>query len=120
MRGEEVSVLAPSDARDAFGRTAPDRWDVEADVSNCLFAPSTTVTGSTDTGRGDSVQAIMHFPKAFSGSLANRRVRRANGSVWEVVGDPQPFPDGLCPTEWNRQAMLRRVGGEQDGEEGQL
>lgn len=113
MRGEAVEVLRASGGRDALGRASDVVWEVEATVPDCLFAPSTTATGTTDTDRGDEAQAHMHFPKAFEGSLANRRVRRAGGDVWEVVGDPAAFPADLCPTEWNRQAALRRVGEEQ-------
>ncbi len=113
MRGEAVEVLRAVESRDALGRTAPASWEVEAEVDGCLFAPSTNVTGTQDTRRGDSCDATLYTPKTFAGSLLNRRVRRADGSVWEVVGDPQPFPAGLCPTEWDRAAPLARVGREQ-------
>lgn len=100
---ETVTVLRPSVTYDE--RMDPvTEWAAE-EVGGMLFdAPTTEDVDEAMRAFGVRVAYRMHVPSAYHASLRGCLVRRADGSVWQVAGDPQPLP--WSPQPWDRAAML--------------
>lgn len=108
LSGEEVVVYTPTvDASDPEQA----RTYTEATVSNVLVAPGST-SDSDDSMRpaGTTVALTLGFPKTFGASLKNCRVK-VRGSVYDVIGDPQPNSSSNCPTDWWLTAEVTRTDG---------
>lgn len=102
FRGVTVVVEKPvSGGVDAFN--APTVvWESER-VENVLVAPAGTENVENHVRTmGDKAGLQFHFPKTFTGSLRNCRIRYGD-RVWEVEGDPQPYLNHLTPGVWNRR-----------------
>jgi len=103
MAGETVTVereLATG-ALDAMGM--PVREAVAEKVKNVLVAPGSTSDMAAARPNGDRAQVTFHFPASYAdscGSLAGASVLWG-GRRWRVVGDPAPYPAGLCPGPWS-------------------
>lgn len=122
LRGEAVTVWRPTTTYDE--RMDPvDAWEPE-DVDNVLFGRPTTEQAS-ETMRAYGVRAayVLGIPKAYTASLRGCVITRRRDEptatttgpgaalapgepAYRVAGDPQPLPPELCPTDWNREALV--------------
>lgn len=111
MIGEDVVVMRPARAYDE-DKDPVDVWEEEP-VSNVLFGrPSTEALTQAAHVYGVEASYELGVPKAYQESLRGCLVRRErDGAVYAVLGDPQPLPPELCPTSWNRSAVVRRFDG---------
>lgn len=101
MTGESVTVLRPvQSGEDAFGRAMVE-W-VPEQVGGVLVAPGPTSDAGAERPDGVRSTIRLHIPKGYTASLRGCRVE-ALGRAWDVVGDPLPMPDGLCPGPWDRE-----------------
>lgn len=85
IRGEAVEVMR-------FDGAA---WESET-VTGVLPGTPTT-EGGTSGAASTSVE--FHFPKGYGGGLA-RAWLKWRGRVFQVVGDPQPYPEANVPGRW--------------------
>lgn len=116
LRGETVTVLRPSIAYDE--RMDPvTTWEPET-VDNVLFGrPTTEDVDGAMRAYGVHVQYALGIPKGYTESLRGCKVIRERDSGMEhppeyvVAGDPAPLPPELCPTPWNREALVGWVDG---------
>lgn len=109
LSGETVAVLTRSVAYDEH-MEAVETWERE-EVGNVLVAPGST-SDVAGTARPDGTRAAftLGFPKTFSKPLRGCRVV-VRGSVYSVIGDPQPNTSGNCPTRWWYTAEVEAVDG---------
>lgn len=104
MKSETVEVISKTIAYDDDMDETISSSSVM--VQNVLFGqPSTADVISADREHGLTVQYVCAFPKEFVGSLRGCAVKRTNGEIYKVIGDPKPL-DYNCPTPWNREVML--------------
>ena len=109
MRGEEVTVLRPSQRLDGTGELVTE-WEGEA-VGDVLVAPGpASGVASSDRPAGTRASYTLAFPKTFCGSLRGCRVE-VRGETFAVVGDPRPNQEWNCPTRWWLSAEVERVQG---------
>lgn len=116
LRGETVTVLRPSISYDE--RMDPvTTWTPES-VDNVLFGrPSTEQADGAMRAYGVHAQYVLGIPKEYTASLRGCKVTRARDAGLDdppeyiVAGDPQPLPPELCPTPWNREAIVGWVDG---------
>lgn len=112
IQGMTVEVLARDDTGvDDFGMPVSG-WRVTATVDDVLAAPTSTQDLPSDVWmNGDKTTITFHFPKTFTGSLRGCRIRAVTSrdSLWEVIGDPQPYMAGLTPGPWNRPVVTWQV-----------
>lgn len=111
LKGEDATVLRPSVVYDER-RDEVVEW-AEEPVSNVLFGrPSTEAAAEAMRAHGVRAAYVLGVPKSYAAPLAGCRVRRElDGAVFDVAGDPLPLPEGLCPTAWNREAVVVRSDG---------
>lgn len=105
-----VTVLRPKVETVDFEETVS--WYGEA-VGDVIIDPgSTSELNREDEQGGDSTFLTLHFPKSYESSLAGCRVELPEPwlTVGSIVGDPEPYPEGFCPTRWNRKATLEVSG----------
>jgi len=116
LRGETVTVQRPSIAYDE--RMDPvTTWEPET-VDNVLFGrPTTEDVDGAMRAYGVHVQYALGIPKEYAASLRGCRIVRVRDAGMEhppeyvVAGDPAPLPPELCPTPWNREALVGWVDG---------
>lgn len=113
--GVAVTVLRPVPAgRDRLGNPAYGK-PVREVVGDVLIQPGPTKDLEASRPEGVTVALTLHFPKAFEGSLEGCVVElpapwsREGG--YRVIGDPQPYMEGLCPTRWNRTVEVEAAHG---------
>ena len=121
LAGEGVTVWRPSVTYDE--RMDPVTTWVPEHVDNVLFGrPSTEDVDGAMRAYGVHVQYTLGIPKSYTASLRGCRVTRDRDAttaatttttgpeMWEptyvVAGDPAPLPPELCPTDWNREALV--------------
>lgn len=109
LPGEEVVVLRPSVTRDDLGEPTFGEPVREA-VSPVLVQPGATADMAAERPNGDSVAYTLHFPKTYRASLRGCSVE-VRGEVFDVVGDPMPWPEELTPGPLNRTVEVRRADG---------
>lgn len=114
MHGEAVEVsFKVLGEKDELGNQEPSWSDYEA-VENVLVAPGYDID-SIGSVRPDgiTVSLTLHFPKTFSKQMRGARVRLADtwAGVYEVVGDPAPYPPELVPGAWNYPVEVTRADG---------
>lgn len=111
MIGETVEVLHPVvKGRDELGEPEYE-WIVEHRAPDVLVSPGGT-EDLTDALRvhGDRVVYSLQFPKTFTGSLRNRRIK-VRGETFSVIGDPKPYQGGNTPTRWHMPVQVEQVKG---------
>nr|DAZ03433.1 MAG TPA: head closure knob [Caudoviricetes sp.] len=111
IRGEQVTLFAPLKGPDDSYGVPSVEYSAQRVIENVLVAPSGTA--DLEPGMrpdGDSVTLILHFPKTFTGSLRATRLA-VRGTMYAVVGDPQPYTDENVPGAWNRPVTVRLVEG---------
>ena len=110
IRGAAVTVRRPTVrvGEDGFRRT---EW-ADEEVAGVLLCPGPTQSAGA-VGEPDRVSAGLtaHFPKGYAASLRGCRVRLADGSEWDVQGDPRAYDDAMTPGPWDREVSLSRVEG---------
>jgi hypothetical protein len=112
----------------------PENSGVPVTFDNCLVFPtsSASLTSSSgaslnDEGRDfvSQTKATVCLPKGSMEYLKDKTgadtLRGATcylpnaeldkAEMYEVIGDPQPISERLCPTPWNLRVTLRRIEG---------
>ena len=102
MRGEKVTVISLVDSGQRDAGNAPIMTESQTDVENVLVAPGPR-SDVIESNRPDGVNVVysLYFPKTFIGSLRGTQIK-VRGTKFHTIGDPQPYPDDLTPTPWNR------------------
>lgn len=109
IRSEKAVVLRPNEAgRDAMNAPVYE-WVEEPPVS-VVVAPGATSSLGAERPEGVSVAMTLHFPKTYRESLRGCRVR-VRGTVYRVVGDPQPYTEENTPGLYNRPVEVEAVHG---------
>ena len=98
---QEVTVWHPvaPEGRDAHGNRRPPAYPKEASelVSGVVVAPGDTTDMALE-GHPDGVEVALtlYFPAGYRTSVRGCRVT-CGGELYDVVGDPRPYPAGLVP-----------------------
>ena len=110
IRGTDVAVIRRTvDSRDDMGE--PVFSESRETVGNVLVAPSSTdEMDETNRMFGITCDLTLHFPKSYTASLEGCAVD-VGGTLYRVLGDPQPYMVGNTPTPWNRAAKVARADG---------
>lgn len=109
IRGEPVTVVRPSAARDDLGEPVygePERTEV-ADV---LVTPGATSDMAATRPNGVVVALTLGFPKTYQEPLRGCSIE-VRGRAYEVVGDPQPLTPGNVPGPYNYTVEVTRTDG---------
>ncbi len=108
-----VELLRPTPIQDAYRREAMG-WTAEHVPGVLWYRPNANgadAEGSDALGAGDEGEIWFHWPKAHAASLAGCRVRLADGSVWDIVGDPHGLMPENTPGAFDRNfKAIRRTG----------
>lgn len=110
MVGETVAVLIREQAGvDAFND--PIWAERRVEVADVLVAPgdSEDVISSVRPD-GNAVRYTLYFPKTFDLDIEEQRVE-VRGEVLDVVGSPDHFDAGNCPTRWWMTAKVAGTHG---------
>lgn len=109
--GEDVVVIRRERVGTLPGNT-PEYLYVSTLVEDVLIDPRPGAE-VTDSVRPDGTRAeyVLHFPKAFVGSLRGATVKVRGGDPMAVEGDPQAYTDANTPGRWNRPVSVYRVDG---------
>lgn len=109
--GETVVVIRREQVGTLPGNT-PDYAFVETPVEDVLIDPKPGAD-VFESVRPDGTRAefVLHFPKAFIGSLRGASVKVRGGDPMEVEGDPQAYTIENTPLRWNRPVSVYRVDG---------
>ena len=115
LRGESVKVYAPTVTYDANTRDEAVTWTA-TEVDNVLWGqPTTEQVDEAMRLHGIHAQYTLGVPKSFTGSMRGCYVTRDRDGTdppkYWVVGDPMPLPPEICPTDWNREAVVGRSDG---------
>ncbi|MDY5151341.1 hypothetical protein R6G85_02415 [Actinotignum urinale] len=110
MQGEQVEIITYAQVGEDDFKT-PIYVEKSIVVENVLVAPA--YTGDLTGGQrieGDKTRLELHFPKTFTTNLrgATAKIR---GSLYKIIGDPQPYIPANTPTCWGRKAEAVRVDG---------
>lgn len=110
LSGVTVTVLRRErSGTDAHGNPAYGEW-TGTEVGNVLPQPGGTSDLDASRPEGAKVDMTFHFPKAYAEPLKGCRLSYA-GRTYRVIGDPQPYLDGLTPGEWDRPVETEAVHG---------
>lgn len=108
-----VELLRPVARPDRYRRESVS-WAPETVGGVLWYRPNASgadAEGSAAMGAGDEGEIWFHWPKAHTASLAGCRVRLADGSVWDVVGDPHGLMPENTPGPFDRNfKAVRRTG----------
>lgn len=131
--GVPVTFLVPTGVeKNEWG--VPVGTDVPVTFENCLVFPTssaalTSASGASlnDEGRDfvSQTKATVCLPKGSmerlfketgTDTLRGAECALPNSELdktekYEVIGDPQPLSERLCPTPWNLRVTLRRIEG---------
>lgn len=106
MKGEKVTIITKQAvSKDILGNVV--FAETEEQVDNVLVAPGEAADVIDDMRPdGTEVHYTLYFPKTFKGHLETGEII-VRGERLQVVGHPDRFDVGNCPTEWN---MVVKVG----------
>lgn len=109
--GETATIQRPTTTTDRYGNTVVD-WSTptETVVAGCAFAPRTTDEDRGNYRQGVIVGLTMYAPPGTN-VTATDRIRRADGTVFEVEGQPGEWANPFTGTDFGVQVALRRVQG---------
>lgn len=108
--GENISLQTRrSGAIDEFGNMKHE-YGWPQTIRNVLVAPSSSQDLGPERPDGDATIMTFHFPKTYIGQLKGCLIGW-KGSLWEVIGDPQPYAKDSTPGVWNRPVQARLVEG---------
>ncbi len=107
MKGETVTIVSRVKAgEDPAGGTL---WStMEETVGDVLVADGSQSDSTEQTlPDGVTVARTAYMPRSWAWhSLKGCRMRLADGTEYEVVGDPRPYDGGLTPTRWDTVVQL--------------
>lgn len=107
--GETVTVRRHFEvSQDEYG--APVTESEETQVPNVLVAPGARADLGEERPEGVEINFTLYFPKTYEESLEGTDVE-VRGDWYRVVGVPDTFDAGFCPTEWNRVAEVTATHG---------
>lgn len=107
--GETVTVRRHVQvSADAYG--APVTEPEEETVPNVLVAPGAVADLGEERPEGVAIVYTLYFPKTYEASLEGTEVE-VRGEWYHVVGVPDSYDAGFCPTEWNRVAEVSGTHG---------
>lgn len=103
--GEQVTVW--DEERNKFG---DENYINERTVYGCVFAPMSSDESGNQRNATVTTGLKMYAPYG-SRLTAQSRIRRQDGSMWDVDGDPGVFLNPIGNTPEGEQAQLKRVTG---------
>lgn len=111
LKGSRIEIHSPIETGTDTFNIPTTKWGLEAVLGDVLAAPASTqdVEG-TIRPNGDEITMDFYIPKTYTASLRGRQIRH-QGNIYEVIGDPQPYPEGNTPTRWNRVVHARKIEG---------
>lgn len=89
---------------------APVTEPEEEAVSNVLVAPGTLADLGEDRPEGVEVNYTLYFPKTYTAPLEGCEIF-VRGEWIPVIGHPDSYDAGFCPTSWNRVVSVGRTHG---------
>lgn len=100
--------------RDALGNDIV-AYATPADVANVLVQPGPCAELDSARPEGVTVAFTLHFPKTWVGDLRGALVTLpapwAWGNPYRVVGNPEPWMDANCPTDWHMPVEVTATDG---------
>lgn len=111
IKGSRIEIHSPIETGTDTFNIPTTKWGLEAVLGDVLAAPASTqdVEG-TIRPNGDEITMDFYIPKTYTASLRGRQIHH-QGNIYEVIGDPQPYPEENTPTRWNRVAHARKIEG---------
>lgn len=110
LKGVSVAVLRPgAPVVDEHGNEVPSEPSAET-VENVMPQPGAPHDLGAARPHGVSAAMTFHFPKGYGKSLRGCTILYG-GRAYRVVGDPQPFPEPLCPGAHDREVEAEAVDG---------
>lgn len=111
IKGSRIEVHSPIETGTDTFNIPTTKWGLEAVLGDVLAAPASTqdVEG-TIRPNGDEITMDFYIPKTYTASLRGRQIYH-QGNIYEVIGDPQPYPEENTPTRWNRVVHARKIEG---------
>lgn len=111
LKGSRIEIHSPiATGTDTFNIPTT-KWGLEAVLGDVLAAPASTQdVESTIRPNGDEITMDFYIPKTYTASLRGRQIHH-QGNIYEVIGDPQPYPEENTPTRWNRVVHARKIEG---------
>lgn len=111
LKGGRIEVHSPIETGTDTFNIPTTKWGLEAVLGDVLAAPASTqdVEG-TIRPNGDEITMDFYIPKTYTASLRGRQIHH-QGGIYEVIGDPQPYPEENTPTRWNRVVHARKIEG---------
>ena len=113
ISGQTVSVmLRKRTSRDSFGNDV-EEYEQPQNVGNVLVQPGSTDDLDASRPEGVTVALTLHFPKTWTQRLRGAKVvlRAPWEGEYRVVGDPIPYMDANCPTDWHMPVEVEAVDG---------
>lgn len=112
FRGESVIIRRPVFTSYDANRDPVYTWQEEP-LDNVLFGrPSSDQIEEAMRLYSVRCQYTLGIPKSYEASLRGCKVYRLRSGIeYAIAGDPQPLPNELCPTSWNREALAGYVDG---------
>lgn len=111
IKGSRIEIHSPIETGTDTFNIPTTKWGLEAVLGDVLAAPTSTqdVEG-TIRPNGDEITMDFYIPKTYTASLRGRQIHH-QGNIYEVIGDPQPYPEENTPTRWNRVVHARKIEG---------
>ncbi len=111
LKGNRIEIHSPIETGTDTFNIPTTKWGLEAVLGDVLAAPASTqdVEG-TIRPNGDEIIMDFYIPKTYTASLRGRQIHY-QGGIYEVIGDPQPYPEENTPTRWNRVVHARKIEG---------
>lgn len=111
IKGSRIEIHSPIETGTDTFNIPTTKWGLEAVLGDVLAAPASTqdVEG-TIRPNGDEITMDFYIPKTYTASLRGRQIHH-QGGIYEVIGDPQPYPEENTPTRWNRVVHARKIEG---------
>ena len=111
IKGSRIEIHSPIETGTDTFNIPTTKWRLEAVLGDVLAAPASTqdVEG-TIRPNGDEITMDFYIPKTYTASLRGRQIHH-QGNIYEVIGDPQPYPEENTPTRWNRVVHARKIEG---------
>lgn len=107
--GETVEVVRPVVEYDELNEPVEGEPETEL-VDNVLVAPGSTTDMDEKRPQGVSVVFTLHFPKTYTKPLRGCQIK-VRGTLYEVVGDPQPYTEANVPGDWSMPVEVMRHDG---------
>jgi hypothetical protein len=103
LRGETVTL----ELEDGTTREVENVLVAQSDLSDQSVLDVQTKFINQARYKGDQDTLTLEWPKAEPASLVSAHVT-VRGDRYRVYGNPMPYADAICPTDWNRQVTAVR------------